>query len=100
VNGVVRPSSLLIPSEGFTYRFDVKRPAGQRITAMSLGGRPIDPARDYRVTVNNFLASGGDGYTVLAQGRDARDGGPDLDALEAWLATNPRVPDGRRIRGN
>jgi 5'-nucleotidase len=99
-DGKVRASSLLIPSEGFTYRFDVKRPAGQRIAAMSLGGRPIDPARDYRVTVNNFLASGGDGYTVLAGGRDARDGGPDLDALEAWLAINPRVPDGKRISGN
>jgi 5'-nucleotidase len=67
---------------------------------MTLDGRAIDPAREYRVSVNNFLASGGDGYTVLAEGRDARDGGLDLDALEAWLRTNPRVPDGKRISGN
>ena len=67
---------------------------------MTLNGRPIDPARRYRITVNNFLASGGDGYTVLAQGRDARDAGLDLDALEAWLATNPTVPAGKRISGN
>jgi 5'-nucleotidase len=52
------------------------------------------------VTVNNFLASGGDGYTVLAQGADARDAGLDLDALEAWLSTNPSVPAGKRITGN
>jgi 5'-nucleotidase len=66
---------------------------------MSLRGRPIDPARRYRITVNNFLASGGDGYTVLAQGTDAFDAGPDLDALEAWLATEPAVPEGKRISG-
>jgi 5'-nucleotidase len=100
VNGKVLATSLLIPSEGFTYRFDRTRPAGQRILSMTLNGRPVDPARDYRVTVNNFLASGGDGYTMLAQGQDARDGGLDLDALEAWLATNPRVPEGKRISGN
>jgi 5'-nucleotidase len=99
VGGEVRASSLLIPSAGFTYRYDVKRPAGQRITGMSLNGRPIDPARSYRVTVNNFLASGGDGYTVLAEGRDVVDAGPDLDALEAWLATNPAVPKGNRVSG-
>lgn len=100
VNGKVQVSSLLIPSEGFSYRFDRNRPAGQRIVAMTLGGKPIDPARRYRVTVSNFLASGGDGYSVLADGTDARDGGLDLDALEAWLATAPRVPAGKRISGN
>ncbi|WP_338504699.1 bifunctional metallophosphatase/5'-nucleotidase [Sphingomonas kaistensis] len=100
VNGKVQASSLLIPSAGFAYRYDTARPAGQRIVAMTLNGRPIDPARSYRITVNNFLASGGDGYTVLAQGRDPRDAGLDLDALEAWLATNPGVPAGKRISGN
>jgi 5'-nucleotidase len=100
VNGVARASSLLIPSAGFAYRYDTTRPAGQRILAMTLNGRPIDTARAYRVTVNNFLASGGDGYTVLAQGADARDAGLDLDALEAWLSTNPSVPAGKRITGN
>nr|WP_314445489.1 bifunctional metallophosphatase/5'-nucleotidase [uncultured Sphingomonas sp.] len=100
VNGVARASSLLIPSAGFAYRFDTKRGAGQRIVAMTLNGRPIEPARSYRVTVNNFLASGGDGYSVLAEGTDPRDAGLDLDALEAWLATNPSLPGGKRISGN
>ncbi|WP_344710185.1 bifunctional metallophosphatase/5'-nucleotidase [Sphingomonas humi] len=97
VNGKVLATSLLIPSQGFTYRFDRRRPDGQRVLAMALNGKPIDPARSYRVTVNNFLASGGDGYTVLASGKDAQDGGLDLDALEAWLATNPKVPEGKRM---
>lgn len=99
VNGKVEPRLLLIPSAGFTYRFDTSRSEGQRIVAMNLNGKPVDPARRYRVSVNNFLASGGDGYTVLSEGTDSVDAGLDLDALEAWLATGPMVPEGRRISG-
>jgi 5'-nucleotidase len=65
---------------------------------MTLDGKPIDPSGHYRVTVNNFLASGGDGYTVLAEGTETVDAGLDLDALEAWLASNPPVPTPGRIR--
>ena len=98
-NGKVEPRAVLIPSEGFTYRYDLSRGSGERIVAMRLHGRPIDPARRYRVTINNFLASGGDGYTRFAEGTDPFDAGLDLDALEAWLRTNPKVPEGRRIGG-
>jgi 5'-nucleotidase len=85
-------ASILIPSANFRFDYDLSRPAGQRIVAMTLNGKPVDPAATYRVTVNNFLASGGDGYSVLAQPGEAFDGGLDLDALEAWLATNPAAP--------
>ena len=64
---------------------------------MTLDGEPIDPDGRYRVVVNSFLATGGDGYTVLTQGTDPFDAGLDLDALEAWLATNPQVPAVGRI---
>jgi 5'-nucleotidase len=96
-DGSFRPS-VLIPSANFRFDYDSSRPEGQRIVSMSLDGKPIDPAASYRVTVNNFLASGGDGYTVLVDGADPFDAGLDLDALEAWLATNPPVPTGGRIR--
>jgi 5'-nucleotidase len=89
--------SILVPSANFRFAYDLSKPAGQRIVSMTLDGQPIDPAKTYRVTVNNFLASGGDGYSVLAQGTDAFDAGLDLDALEAWLATNPPVPQTGRI---
>ncbi|MEO7411395.1 MAG: 5'-nucleotidase, partial [Sphingomicrobium sp.] len=90
--------NLLAPSANFTFSIDRSRPAGQRIVAMMLGGKPLDPQRTYRVTINNFLASGGDNFTALAVGRDAQDGGLDLDATEAYLATNPAAPKGGRIR--
>jgi 5'-nucleotidase len=92
VDGKGRVTSLLIPSAGFAFRYDLTRPDGDRITRMELDGKPIDPATSYRVTVNNFLSSGGDGFTALSVGTDAVDGGIDLDAMEAWLAKGQPVP--------
>lgn len=96
LNTVAKPN-LLMPSASFRFSFDKSRPAGQRIVAMTLGGKPIDPAKLYRVAVNNFLASGGDNFTLLAGGSQPVDAGLDLDATEAYLATNPPVPTLGRI---
>ena len=93
----LRPS-VLVPSANFHFAYDLSRAEGSRIVAMTLDGKPIDPNGRYRVVVNSFLASGGDGYTVLTEGTDTFDAGLDLDALEAWLATNPAVPTSGRIR--
>jgi 5'-nucleotidase len=97
-NGVAKVASLLVPSANFRFTYDLARPEGQRIISMLLDGKPIDPDRRYRVTVNNFLASGGDGFSVLNNGTDTLDAGLDLDALEAWLATNPATPTTGRTR--
>ncbi|MEO7814099.1 MAG: bifunctional metallophosphatase/5'-nucleotidase, partial [Sphingomicrobium sp.] len=56
-----------------------------------------DPARTYRVSINNFLSSGGDNFTAFTAGSDPTDGGLDLDATEAFLATNPAAPKLGRI---
>jgi 5'-nucleotidase len=96
-SNTVEQPNLLTPSANFRFSYDKSRPAGQRITAMSLNDKPIDPAKTYRVSVNNFLAWGGDNFTLLAPGRDPVDAGLDLDATEAYLATNPPVPELGRI---
>jgi 5'-nucleotidase len=95
-NSVASPN-MLTPSANFSFSVDRSRPAGQRIVAMTLNGKPIDPARIYRVAINNFLAAGGDNFTLLAGGRDPVVAGLDLDATEAYLATNPPVPALGRI---
>lgn len=92
-----RPA-LMVPSAGFGFDYDLSRPRGRRIVAMTLDGRPLDPAATYRVTVNNFLASGGDGYTVFTEGRARVDAGQDVDALEAWLGKGAAVPKLGRTR--
>jgi 5'-nucleotidase len=90
--GTSKVKSLLVPSRNFSFAYDLSKPEGQRIVSMKLNGRPIGPGKPYRITVNNFLASGGDGFSVLTEGTDTFDAGLDLDALEAWLATNPASP--------
>jgi 5'-nucleotidase len=59
-----------------------------------------NPTRTYRVTVNNFMATGGDGFTTLKAGTNRLGGAQDVDALVAYLARykspnaayDPRVP--------
>src|SRR4029077_18158283 len=60
-----RPRILQV-SKGFAYAWDGSRPDGERVLAdrLSLNGTPIDPAASYRVTVNNYLSVGGDGFTI------------------------------------
>lgn len=89
--------SLLIPSRGFTYTIDPARPAGERVVAMRLDGVPVAEAATYRLTVNNFLASGGDGFTTFAQAPVVAEGGPDLDAMEAHIAAGVAAPTDRRV---
>lgn len=86
------PNQVLGPSRGFAYAYDLSRPVGSRIVSMTLDGKPIDPAASYRVTTSDFLASGGDTYTVLMRGRDRVVGGSDIAALEAWLQAIPPRP--------
>ncbi|WP_232366844.1 bifunctional metallophosphatase/5'-nucleotidase, partial [Alteripontixanthobacter muriae] len=83
---------LLSPSAGFAFTYDTSRAPGQRILSATLEGRPIHPAANYRVTMNSFLASGGDGFATFAEGTEAVTGPLDLDAMEAWFAMQPVTP--------
>ena len=67
--------------------------AGTKVEQIAIGGVPVEPAATYRITVNSFLADGGDGFSVLTQGTNDVVGGPDLDALVAYFGANrPTAP--------
>jgi 5'-nucleotidase len=93
-----RPRILQV-SRGFNYAWDNAKPYGERVMKdrMSLNGQRIDPATAYRVTVNNFLSVGGDGFTVLKDGAAPRFGVYDVDALFSYFQANspisPAPPD-------
>ncbi len=89
---------MLLPSAGFVFAYDLTRVPGDRVVAMTLAGRPIDPGASYRIATNSFLASGGDGFTVLREGTDRRDAGEDLAALEAYIGHHSSVPVEERIK--
>ena len=78
-----RPFLRLGTSKGFFATYDATRPEGNRVTGMSLNGKAIENATSYSVTVNSFLAAGGDNFRGFTsghgqarhgQGRPAGDG--------------------------
>jgi 5'-nucleotidase len=89
---------ILQVSSGFTYSYDATRPPGSRITSMAINGVPVDPAASYRVAMNNFLASGGDGFSVFNEGTDQLGGEIDLDALVNYFMANSPVAPGPQNR--
>ena len=67
--------------------------SGTKVDGLAIGGVAVDPAATYRVTVNSFLAGGGDGFTVLSEAVNDVVGGQDVDALTAYLTANrPTAP--------
>ncbi len=91
---------LLIPAVGLKYLWDAAKGCDARISDLRIvnaNGAVIEqivdatgtvptPAKTFRVTVNSFLATGGDGFTTLNNGADRLGGAQDIDALTAYLA--------------
>jgi 2',3'-cyclic-nucleotide 2'-phosphodiesterase (5'-nucleotidase family) len=87
--GASRPFLKLGISRGFTYTFNDALPQGSRITGMYLDGAPINPATVYSVTVNSFLAAGGDNFLELNNGKSKQDTGKtDLQGMVDYMAAN------------
>ncbi|HET7490791.1 MAG TPA: bifunctional metallophosphatase/5'-nucleotidase [Bradyrhizobium sp.] len=84
---------ILQVSKGFHYSWDAAKPYGERVisTSISLNGETIDPAKNYRVTVNNYLAIGGDGFAVLKEGTAKQFGVFDADALYDFFQSNSPI---------
>ena len=86
-----------LPSAGFKYTWNGANACGARITnatlrtatgaeALITNGVVQNPTKTYRVTVNNFMAEGGDGYATRTRGTNRIGGAQDIDALSAFLA--------------
>ncbi|NKI71484.1 bifunctional metallophosphatase/5'-nucleotidase [Collimonas pratensis] len=84
---------MLQVSHGFSYRWDARQPLGQRVVrgSVKLDGVALEPQKQYRVSVNSFIAQGGDGFSLLTQGSERIDTGiNDLDALSQYLIASER----------
>ncbi|MFP2911511.1 5'-nucleotidase C-terminal domain-containing protein [Pyxidicoccus sp. 3LFB2] len=83
-------TSILQVSQGFAFSWSASAPRGSKVdpASITLNGVTVDPAANYRVTVNNFMAGGGDGLAVLTEGKNPRTGPIDTDVLEAYTRAN------------
>ncbi|MCX5141720.1 MULTISPECIES: bifunctional UDP-sugar hydrolase/5'-nucleotidase [unclassified Streptomyces] len=81
---------ILQVSRGLTYTLDMTKSGADRVVAdtIKLNGEAIDPAKSYRVAMNEFLAGGGDGFAALGAGTNKLVGASDLDLFNAYLAAH------------
>lgn len=81
---------ILQVSKGLTYTLDMTKSGADRVVTgtIKLNGEAIDPAKSYRVAMNEFLAGGGDGFAALGAGTDKLVGASDLDLFNAYLAAH------------
>ena len=92
-----RARHLILGVAGFTFSYDPEGPFGDRIdpATIQLNEVTLDPAATYRIVTNNFLADGGDAFTVFTEGTNRIGGGDDLVALIDYLRGQlPRRPAG------
>lgn len=85
-----RPIYLYV-SKGFSYTWDAAKPPDSRVAleSIKLNGQRLDLKANYRVTVNAFVAAGGDGFKIFTEGSDALVGIMDVDALAQYLQAHP-----------
>lgn len=91
---------ILQVSSGFTYSYDRSKAAGSRVDAASIkiNGVAVQPSQSYKVTMNSFLADGGDNFTVFREGTSPLGGEVDTDAFAAYFAKHSPVPPGPQNR--
>lgn len=87
--GSARPFLKLGVSEGLVYAYDPAAAQGSRITSITLNGAALDPAANYTVAANSFLAAGGDNFFTFKEGTGKRDTGKvDLQSMVDWFDAN------------
>lgn len=92
--------TMLQVSAGFSYEWDAAAPVGRKvdISRIRLDGATIDPAQVYRITVNEFLSQGGDGFLMLKNASERIRGVQDIDALAQYIAAHSPLGEPRMKR--
>lgn len=78
------PKKLFV-SHTITYSWDPQATSEKRVSSVLIKGKPLDMNQQYLVVVNSFLADGGDGFSILKQGKDREIVGRDLEAFESYV---------------
>ncbi|MFC5178754.1 bifunctional metallophosphatase/5'-nucleotidase [Nocardioides taihuensis] len=88
-------TKILQVSDGFTYSYSASAAPGSKVSEIRLNGVPLDMGATYNVTMNDFLAAGGDSFTNLKVGTNpVYQPGFDVDSLTSYLGTFGPVAPG------
>jgi 5'-nucleotidase len=87
--GIATRRGTLLHTAGLDYQVVLDAGAQEpRLLDITVGGKPIEPERVYRVAMSNYLARGGDGFERLAASAAPEPGcatGGDAAALAEYL---------------
>ena len=90
---------IFIHIAGIYFEYDPNLPPKNKITNIKMADNtPFDINKKYTVATTEFLAAGGDGYTMLSKGTNIKYYRDDAEAFADYLATNPEIkpePEGR-----
>ena len=75
----------MLQVSGLKVVYNLAAPEGTRVQALSIGGKPVEHSRHYRVTTNDFLAAGGDRFGIFRDGKNAVIGDNVRDAFLDYL---------------
>ncbi len=82
----------LVQVSGLVATYDLGRPSGRRLVAVTVGGRPLDPARTYRVATSSFLTQGGDLYETFLRTKRSDSGRPMSEVVIGYFERTGEVP--------
>ena len=87
---------------GFPHLFGVDMViAAGKASQVRIQGVPMDPAKNYQMVINNFVAVGGDGYpNMTSHPSYVNTGFVDAEVLRDFIATNSPVQTARFVPGN
>lgn len=99
--GQGRPRLALGLSNNVSYTYNPDAEQGERITSITIDGKPMDMDKDYIVAGSTFLLGGGDGFSALTKGSEMSNIGlGDVDAFIQYLKSGEKLaPRGQSAVG-
>ncbi|WP_088105726.1 bifunctional metallophosphatase/5'-nucleotidase [Halalkalibacter urbisdiaboli] len=85
---------------GFQFSFNPSKQPGDRVSNVVIDGEPLDPQKNYSVATNDFIASGGDGFTMLDVIEKHKSGEALSNILADGLQSHVPIPADTRITVN
>lgn len=76
---------------GMSYKFDAGKPVGERMVEVIVGEDDLDVEATYRLVTNDFMAAGGDGYTMFEGKTFVAEGGLLSDVLIDYFKLHGEV---------